>query len=248
MKRNHIASNIIFVICLAVLLFAALYLGSLFLNYSKSNAEYDGIRDTVISDFSEAGDDSFQIDWDVLKNMNPDVVAWIRFPSLDVSYPVVQGVDNDQYLHTTVDGTAAYAGAIFLEAACSPDFTDDNTVIYGHNMRNRSMFGNLKFLYRDETTLRQNEYFWLYTPTENYKCYIFAIGNMPVADERFYFIDGSEEQKESYIRFCMETNKYQMPVSADLSDRIVTLSTCVSSRNAAYRLQIHAIIEENKKS
>ena len=244
MKKKHIASNIVLFVCLTILLFAALYLGSLLLNYHKSNAEYDNIRQTIISNFPETEEDSFPIDWEALKEVNPDVVAWIRFPSLDISYPIVQGTDNDQYLHTTVEGTSAYAGAIFLDAACSQDFSDDNTVIYGHNMRNRSMFGNLKFLYRDEAVLRENEYFWIYTPTDTYKCNIFSLGNMPVADERFHFVDGPDEQKAAYIQFCMEKNQYKMPVRAELSDRIITLSTCVATRNDSYRLQIHAVIEK----
>ena len=96
MKKKHIASNIVLFVCLTILLFAALYLGSLLLNYHKSNVEYDNIRQTIISDFPETEEDSFPIDWEALKEVNPDVVAWIRFPSLDISYPIVQGTDNDQ--------------------------------------------------------------------------------------------------------------------------------------------------------
>ena len=76
-----------------------------------------------------------------MKQINPDVVGWIYFENDDLSYPVLYSGDNDKYLRTTIDGSDATAGAIFIEGGNSPDFQDQNTIVYGHNMRNLSMFG-----------------------------------------------------------------------------------------------------------
>ena len=156
-KKRKIILNIVIAVSSAVLLLALLYLGSLYINYNKSNQEYETLKENAIEEGQEEeSEECFEIDWEYLHSINPDVVAWIRFPNMDISYPIVQGDSNNEYLHTTVEGTYAYAGSIFMDSACSLAFTDDNTVIYGHNMRNLSMFGRLKLLYRDPDLLQES--------------------------------------------------------------------------------------------
>ncbi|MFR3321064.1 MAG: sortase domain-bontaining protein [Lachnospiraceae bacterium] len=75
--------------------------------------------------------------------MNSDIVGWLRIRALDISYPVVQGKDNDYYLHRTFEKTDNFAGCLFVNSYNMGDFTDQNTIIYGHNMKNGSMFGKL---------------------------------------------------------------------------------------------------------
>ena len=84
------------------------------------------------------------VDFESLKAINPDVKGWLYIEALDISYPVVQGPDNDAYLHTTYEGTSTFAGSIFLDYQNQGDFSDGNTIVYGHNMKNLSMFGKLK--------------------------------------------------------------------------------------------------------
>lgn len=226
------------------------YLVSLLLDYGKSNAEYEAIEEAAVTESPEAteeGDtDDFEIDWDYLHALNPDIVAWVRFPVMDLSYPIVQGKDNSQYLHTTIEGTSAYAGAIFMDAVCNRDFSDDNTIIYGHNMRNLSMFGKLKLLYRDEATRKDNPYFWIYTEDARYTYSIFAIGNARIADKSFSFVSGSDAEKQAYLDFCMDASQFAYDIKATVNDSIVTLSTCTANSSDTYRFQVHGILTETK--
>lgn len=85
-----------------------------------------------------------EIDFDGLREVNEDIVAWIQIPGIGVDYPVVQGKDNEHYLHYTFDGKANKAGSIFLDYRNRADFTDSKVILYGHNMKDGSMFSNLK--------------------------------------------------------------------------------------------------------
>lgn len=241
-KKRKIILDIVIAVSSAVLLLALLYLGSLYINYNKSNQEYETLKENAIEEGQEEeSEECFEIDWEYLHSINPDVVAWIRFPNMDISHPIVQGDSNNEYLHTTVEGTYAYAGSIFMDSACSLAFTDDNTVIYGHNMRNLSMFGRLKLLYRDPDLLQENEYFWIYTEDYTYKYDIFALGYAQIANENFHFVNGTAAMKQDYIDFCMENTMYEMPVEASVNDSIVTLSTCTTTSSDTERFQVHAI-------
>ncbi len=85
-----------------------------------------------------------EIDFDGLRAINGDIVAWIQIPGIGMDYPVVQGKDNEHYLHYTFDGKENKAGSIFLDYRNRADFTDDKMILYGHNMKDGSMFSNLK--------------------------------------------------------------------------------------------------------
>ena len=77
-----------------------------------------------------------EVDFTALAAVNPDVTAWLYGPDTGISYPVVQGTDNDYYLDHLLDGTANSAGCLFVDTSCRPDFSGRNTVIYGHRMKN----------------------------------------------------------------------------------------------------------------
>ncbi len=100
------------------------------------------------------------VDFESLKAINPDVKGWLYIEALDISYPVVQGPDNDTYLHTTYEGTSRtnFAGSIFLDYQNQDDFSDGNTIVYGHNMKNLSMFGKLKQM-KEQKKYRDSVYF-----------------------------------------------------------------------------------------
>lgn len=242
-RKRSLFADFVLLVALAILMVSLLYLGSLYLNYRRSNEEYAVIKASAVRAEASAVEE-FSLDWDYLRELNPDIIAWIRFPNLDISYPVVQGDDNDEYLHTTVEGTYAYAGSIFMDSLCGPDFSSSNTILYGHNMRDKSMFGSLKMLYRDTDVLRANQYFWIYTEEYTYKYSIFSIGYTDPDNENFYFIEGPDKMKQAYIDFCMKSNMFEMPVKADVDDLIVTLSTCKTDRYDPTKFQVHAIRSE----
>ena len=104
-----------------------------------------------------------EIDFDGLRAINGDIVAWIQIPGLGVDYPVVQGKDNEHYLHYTFDGKANKAGSIFLDYRNRSDFTDSKVILYGHNMKDGSMFSNLK-KYQDAGFRKEQGRVFIYLP------------------------------------------------------------------------------------
>ena len=133
-------------------MFSAVQLGQIFLEYRAGTQEYDRIREYVKEDPQQETEESLEgqavdrpvppeVDWESLKAINPDIIAWLQIEGTQISYPVMKGTDNDYYLHHTFEKNYNSAGSIFIEYTNSSDFQDCNTIIYGHNMRNGSMFG-----------------------------------------------------------------------------------------------------------
>ena len=177
------------------------------------------------------------MDWDALKKINKDVVGWLYIGALDISYPIAHGTDNEFYLHHTIEGTYNFAGSIFEDFANSPKFTDPNTILYGHNMKDRSMFGNLKFLTEDNK-VQQDPYFWVLTPEHNYRYRIFNVC-VTAVDSDIYTLYSRADKK-----FVKQAEKWQTYSLAGLEaqsfskdSRIVTLSTCTSSESQRYVVQ-----------
>lgn len=112
-----------------------------------------------------------EIDFDGLRAINGDIVAWIQIPGIGVDYPVVQGKDNEHYLHYTFDGKANKAGSIFLDYRNRADFTDSKVILYGHNMKDGSMFSNLK-KYRDADFRTEQGKVVIYLPNRVLECEI----------------------------------------------------------------------------
>ena len=133
-KTKKIIYDILFVIALAVFLFSAYKLISIYyLNYQEGK-EKDAVQEVAKVPKNPEKED-FTIDWKALKEKNPEVVGWILIPDTDISYPIVQGSDNSYYLNHTFEKKENYAGAIFMDAGADASFQDRNTIIYGHNVK-----------------------------------------------------------------------------------------------------------------
>lgn len=181
------------------------------------------------------------IDFQTLKEKNPDVYAWIRIPGTDIDYPILQRVgDNSYYLNHTLEGKEKPEGAIFTEDYNSQDFTDANTVIYGHNMKNGSMFRQLHE-YQDRKFMKENSEVVIYQPDRILHYQIFAAY---VYDNRHLLQSFDFEDTwvfQSYLRSIQE--RKEMGSSIDTSveltgeDPILTLSTCNGNSEQRYLVQ-----------
>jgi sortase B len=165
------------------------------------------------------------IDFESLQKENEDLVAWIKIRALDLSYPVMQADDNEYYLHRTFEREDNFAGCIFLNCDNKPDFTDMNTIIYGHNMKNGSMFGKIK-QFSDETVFNKSKFFWIYTKDLIFQYRIFSVAvvnNTGLAYQTFYTTDQFQELIDyAYSHSEVDTSG----VEVTTGDKIVTLSTC----------------------
>ena len=165
------------------------------------------------------------VDFNALLSQNPQVVGWIYSPDTVISYPVLKGGDNDYYLHHTLNGTENASGSIFMDAVCSGDLTDDNTILYGHHMNDGSMFASLD-RYKQEGFLDGHSTMYYYTPNQNYMLQVFASFVTGGDSDVYAFNFESREQFQSFIDTMRSRSSYTNDVQVSSSDHIMTLSTC----------------------
>lgn len=213
-------------------------------------AEQPQVTATVVAETNENGETieilppqypPLSIDMETLKEMNDDFRGWFYFPAVEVSYPVVQGEDNDYYLKHSFEDEKSNSGSIFMDCGASADWSDRNTFVFGHNMRDGSMFGTFKTLVDDSTLLDANPRFYIYTEDKVYTYEIFSY-YMTRKDSNRYMVFSSDENYDKYAGWAVENSNYAFDV--DLSERpnIVSLSTCYGSAGTSRRLLIHGVL------
>lgn len=190
-----------------------------------------------------------QLDWNELKKVNPDIYAWICIPGTQVDYPMLQHpTDNTYYLNYNMNGTRGYPGCIYTEKINDKDFTDFNTVVYGHNMRNDSMFATLHN-FEDAAFFEQRPYVYIYTGDKVLAYEIFAAYT---ADDThiLYANDFSTEKgRQAYLSNIMknQTNdgNVRQDVSVSTGSHILTLSTCIQGqKNKRFLVQAILVNED----
>ena len=168
------------------------------------------------------------VDFAELQSINPDVIGWIRVGAVNISYPVTQAKDNEYYLHRTFKKVDNFAGCIFENCTNSPFFTDQNTILYGHNMKNGSMFGQLK-KFSEQATFDKNPYFWVFTKNFIFQYRIFSSSVVNKIGDP-YITRFSEEDFRKYIEKSIASSEIKCgDVEVTTDDRIVTLSTCTGN-------------------
>ena len=169
-----------------------------------------------------------------LREENEDVLGWIRIPDTRIDYPLLQGEDNDFYLKHTWQKQRNSVGSIFLEHLNRPDLTDFNTIVYGHNMRDKSMFGQLDN-YSIEGFWETHPYVYVAIDTGVYRYEVFAFLQAPVDSVTYSIRPQRDDTKQEFIDYSMEHTWIDTGVRPVITDRILTLSTCTgrdySARN-----------------
>lgn len=187
------------------------------------------------------GEDLYQfpvVDFQSLQQINPDVVAWIYIPGTHVNYPVVQGDDNDYYLNHLFNGKSNSAGAIFMDYRNESDFSDSHTIIYGHQMNNKTMFNDLR-KFEDQSFYDSHTVGYLLTPNENYLLQFFS-GYVSSVDTNAWQLNFNEENTfSSWLTDLQSRSAFTNQVQLREEDRIITLSTCSSAFENA-RFVLHA--------
>ena len=152
----------------------------------------------------------------------------------------MQAKDNDKYLTTTFEEKKNAAGALFVDANNMGDFTDRNTFIYGHNMKNGSMFGQLR-KYKSADFCKQYPYFYIYTPDGKIMQYqIFAVGIVEDTAESYMKFYSNEEEYEQYLDHIQSIARYDTGVEVTAGSQIVSLSTCTNVTETQ-RLLVHGV-------
>lgn len=167
----------------------------------------------------------FLVDFDKLHEQNSDIVAWIYCAGTNIDYPVVQSGDNNYYLRRMLSGEWNIAGTIFMDYRFPSDFSGPNAVIYGHNMNNGSMFGDLPG-YKKQEYFDAHPTMWLFTPERTYRVDIFAGLVTPSNSLDVYGVCTNDEDLEKYISYALENSMFTSDVDTESIEKVVVLSTC----------------------
>jgi len=178
------------------------------------------------------------IDLEALREVNPEVIGWIHIPDTAVDYPIMQGEDNEYYLNNTWDGKPSSVGSIFMERKNSSDFSDYNTILYGHHMKNGSMFATVKY-YADQSYWSEHPYIYVVDDSGVHRYEVFAAFEAGVTDYPYY-LGFTEERKQEYIDFSLSMTEIDTGVEPGVNDRMLTLSTCTGRGTYATRLIVQA--------
>ncbi len=194
------------------------------------------------SNEDEESDDEVKLvttDFEDLLNQNKDTVAWVYIASTNINFPVVQAKDNNYYLKKNFKKEYNSAGWIFADYRNNFDELDQNTIVYGHNRRNGTMFSNLKkFLDQSFAQKPSSLYFSFNTPKQRYVAKIYSV--YKIASTKLTLTNNFEDA-ENYQKFIDEVkgrSLYEYTTEVFTSDKTLTLCTC--DDNTAYRIAIHA--------
>lgn len=247
-KKNKKYKEVIFnLIVYMILLFILIYSGIKIYKWYKdktSNKEMvEQIKETVaVEDENEDKNEykeEYTIDFNKLKEQNKETVAWIKVNNTNIEYPVVKADNNNFYLNHSFDKSENLAGWIFADYRNKFDNTDKNIIIYGHNMRDGSMFGSLKnILNSDWYENEENTNITLYT--ENEKC-IYKVFSIYKIESEDYYIKtefSNDNEFEQFVNTIKNRSIKKFDIDVSKEDNILTLSTCAN--NNRYRIVLHA--------
>jgi sortase B len=250
------------ILCICVALYAGYHLFQIINEYRKGTEEYRELQELTVETPKEPDEDTdsaalqataasdgtgesgslecpISVDFDELREINPDIKGWIYIEAVNISYPIVQGENDGYYLHRTFRHKSNFSGSIFMEYQNKANFTDPNTIIYGHNMKNGSMFGKLKHL-KSDGLYKQNPYFWILTPEGNICCRMFSLRQVDVDSSVYTLFEVGDESFIQYAEKMQRDSEVETETETFTNEsRIVTLSTCTG--DSARRFVVQAV-------
>lgn len=267
-SRKITIGTVIFYMIPVIALCAAVFFGYLyykdFREYKEAEDEYADINDNYIEIIPDGGSDAdsetlpagedeaekmpeyfptLDIDFQSLKSLNSRMACVLYIPAVDITYPVAYSEDNEDYLHKTFEGKYNFAGCIFYDYLSERGFTGLNTFIFGHNMKNGSMFGKLKRFDSDSSLCATDPYFYIYTDNQIRKYKIFSYYHT-VNNSDTYMDVPDEETYDTYIKYCQRNSHFKDYDDIDFTERpgLVTLSTCAGRSGGNERFVVHGAL------
>lgn len=250
--------KLILIICAVVFVICSALMTVKWLNEKQAQEKFESLSEVSTEDSTEeiveSEEDIFKelglenpgkvLDWEKLQNENNDIYAWIYIPDTNIDYPILQHeTDDTYYLNYNLDGSKGYPGCIYTERINKKDFSDKNTLIYGHNMKNGTMFADIhKFKERD--FFESHRYAYVYTPEKLFIYDIFAVYKFSDAHILYSYDCVSEDGYQNYLNLIFKDYKqdgnFRDGVEVTKEDSIITLSTCISGQNDK-RLLLQAV-------
>lgn len=221
------ALNVITVCLVGIILVSGYKIGKTMWDYQVAKSAYTNISEKT----AKVDPKQFTgvVDWKALKKVNPDVQGWLYQKDTVINYPVVQGTDNDTYLHTRFDKQWSGGGTLFVDCRMEKNFKGFNSIIYGHHMKDGSMFRSIRGYTKEDGYYDKHKTLELATPHGNYHLVVFSAFITKATDEDTYKMTYDEAEKQAYIDRAWERS--ELPITRDSvdvtkNDRLVTLSTC----------------------
>lgn len=250
----------ILIICVGICIYSAYQIFAIRQNYREGEALYEAIQEQVVTtkepqDSPDSDRDKqdntkkavldISVDFNKLQQTNPDIFGWLYLPYGSISYPLLQGEDNETYLHQAYDKSASTFGSIFMDYRNTQEMTDKHTIIYGHNMKNGSMFGTLK-QFSDKEFYEKNKYFFILTPKVTYTYKVFSYHVADATGLVYNVVYKDDDEFQNFIDLAKQSSYLDTGVKVSTGNRTLTLSTCTSAGEK--RFVVHAkLVEEYKR-
>ena len=217
---------------------------SIRMNYKKAEDSYEEVVQEIAPTSSD--EDYPKVDFAKMKKINPEAVGFIYCKDL-LRYPIVQGEDNDKYLHTMFNGEYHNAGTLFVDARIPEALEARHCIVYGHNMQDGSMFGKL-YKYSDKDFYEAHREFHVYTEDHHYRYKAFAAYSTTVHDFTYTFSFRDDEDFMDFLDKTKRASWFADDTELTKDSKILTLSTCVSTTSEdIYRNVLILVREEEIK-
>ena len=202
---------------------------------SETGMEETEIKIAVPGDFP-------QVDMEALRNVSPDILGWVTGPGTEIDYPFAQGEDNEYYLTHLADGSGNRNGCLFVDCGNSSDFSDDNTIIYGHHMRSGAMFASL-VNYRAQDYYDAHPFLYLILGETPYRVDLFSGYDVAASTVPYSRTFRTKHDFAEWMRDIAAVSDFRTDMELTTDDRIVTFSTCSYSYDDA-RYVLHGKLVE----
>ena len=227
------------IVFVAILIISAFNILKWYIDNKKNKALEQKLSEAIIIENTKEQEIIYKIDFEKLKDINNQAVAWLKVEGTEIEYAVVKSNDNTYYLNHNFEKEYNNAGWIFADYRNKFDGTDKNIIIYGHNRRDNSMFGTLKNVLEEEWyNNRNNHVITLVTENKTYKYQVFSVYEI---ENEEYYINTEFENKEfgEFINELKSRSIKDFNVEITEQNNILTLSTC--GDNNKYRVVLHAV-------
>ena len=238
-KLFNVVMRIIELIFLILLVYSSINIFKWYNNNKENKQIINEIAESVTINQETNEEKKYKINFEELKQKNSDTVAWLKVENTNIEFPIVQANNNSYYLTHNFDKKYNVAGWIFADYKNKLDGTDRNIVVYGHNMRNNSMFGSLKDVITEEWyNNEENKYITFVTENEYQTYQVFSVYQIKTED---YYIQTEFKSNEfqEFIDTITKRSKKDFGINVSKEDTILTLSTCAN--NNKYRVVLHSV-------
>ena len=251
---NKVFKNIILIICICGICYFSYNIINYYLEENESKNLNKELKAVAMKTDINYDKDQIQekqlsentipvgINFDNLKRKNDDIIGWIFMENSIIDFPVVQSEDNEYYLRRLIDGSYNRAGTIFMDFRNNKDFSDEITIIYGHNMKNNTMFGSL-LNFKNQSYYDNHKKMYFYTAEKKYEIDLIA-GYTENADAPIFEYPSTGKNKNDIIKNAISKSTFVSNIEFLPENRFIALSTCSYEYDEARYILI-GVIRDN---